>query len=389
MGRSSDISLPNSTPFLNDPGARTVVLLIETAGYEIYFVGGCVRNALIGAQQSDIDLSTNARPETVMELGQAAGLRVIPTGIEHGTVTLVSHNQPFEITTFRRDVQTDGRRAVVAFSNTLEDDARRRDFTMNALYAKLDGSILDPVGGAKDALAGNVVFIDDAKARIKEDYLRVLRFFRFWTWYADHENGFDPETLAAIAENLDGLTALSAERIGSEMKKLLSAPDPAMAISTMQTIGVLQAILPIGDSNALNRLIYLEEKSQTEPDAIRRLASLGPEDAKTRLRLSRQETRDLTELTEAASKPLGPKAIGAELGAQRGWDAILLRAASLGTPLECTKADVAIGAETEFPVEAKDLMPMFIGAELGAELKRLREIWLKSELSLDKAALLG
>src|SRR5690606_28837267 len=152
-------------------------------GHRALVVGGAVRNAVLGIAPGDIDISTDARPERVQELAEAAGLRQIPTGIDHGTVTVMVDGEPFEVTTFRRDVATDGRRAVVEFSTDVADDARRRDFTMNALYLEADGSVVDPLGGLEDALARRVRFIEDSKQRIREDYLRILRFFRFNAWY--------------------------------------------------------------------------------------------------------------------------------------------------------------------------------------------------------------
>ena len=389
MGRSDCLKLPDETSFLRNPCAQKVCRVLEEAGHDVFFVGGAVRNALIKAPISDLDLSTDARPERVMELYEASGLRTVPTGVEHGTVTVVCDGEPFEITTFRRDVKTDGRRAVVAFADTIEEDARRRDFTMNALYATPNGQIIDPVGGVADALSGRVVFIDKAETRIREDYLRILRFFRFWTFYARQEDGFDAQTLSAITENLDGLESLSAERIGTEISKLLSAPDPSMAIATMEKIGVMSRILPVEDSTRLPVLIHWEKETITAPDPIRRLAVLGPQQAPGRLRLSKRDSHDLAKIQEMAGLAWGPKALGALLGPQRGWDVLLLRAASLGTTPAGSKHDVEIGAETRFPLKAQDLAPRFEGPALGAELKRLRDLWLKSELRLDKAALLG
>ena len=211
-----------SPAWLTDPAVRRLCAMLTDAGYEAWFVGGCVRNALIGAGASDLDITTDARPETVTELGERAGFRVVPTGIDHGTVTVVVDGTPFEITTFRRDVETDGRHATVAFADTAEEDARRRDFTMNALYAAPDGTVLDPLGGAADALAGHVRFIGDPNRRITEDYLRILRFFRFFAWYGDPAHGIDAEGLAACAAHVDGIDSLSAERLGQEMRKLLT-----------------------------------------------------------------------------------------------------------------------------------------------------------------------
>ena len=165
--------------WLSSDAAQTVCRMLTDAGYQAWFVGGCVRNALIDAPVSDLDLSTNARPDTVVELAKAAGLKAIPTGIDHGTITVVAGGEPFEITTFRKDVATDGRRATVAFADDMESDARRRDFTMNALYADQDGIVADPLNGLPDLQARRVRFIENPDQRIKEDYLRILRFFRF------------------------------------------------------------------------------------------------------------------------------------------------------------------------------------------------------------------
>lgn len=384
------MTLPAGTPFLTDPAAQRVCAMLEDAGHAIYFVGGCVRNAIMGLDQSDIDMSTDAHPETVMTLAKAAGLKCVPTGIDHGTVTVVSDSQPFEITTFRRDVETDGRRAVVAFSDNIEEDALRRDFTMNALYARPNGDIVDPVGGLPDALARRVVFIQDARARIREDYLRVLRFFRFWAHYADPSEGMEPDALAAIADTLDGLETLSAERVGAEMLKLLAAPDPSMALATMDQIGVLARLLPVQDVNPLPRLVHLETETATAPDAIRRLAVIGPIEAPQRLRLSKKQARALEDLRDAAGQSWGPRALGFLYGAARGWDAALVRAASLEAQISGSlRQDVDLGAAAEFPVQASDIMPKFQGPALGAELTRLRAEWLKSDLALEKDALLG
>ncbi|MDG2340400.1 MAG: CCA tRNA nucleotidyltransferase, partial [Paracoccaceae bacterium] len=196
---------------------QTVLSVLSEGGMQAYMVGGCVRNALLGAAVSDIDISTDALPETVTKLAALAGLKVIPTGIDHGTVTVISGGVPHEITTYRKDIETDGRRAVVAFSTSIEEDAKRRDFTMNALYADASGEIYDPLGGIGDLNDRRIRFIGNAKDRIQEDYLRILRFFRFSAWYGDLSLGFDPDALAAIGASLAGLETLSNERIGNEL----------------------------------------------------------------------------------------------------------------------------------------------------------------------------
>ncbi len=214
--------------WISETGTLKVMKMLTDAGHQAYFVGGCVRDALAGRDVGDIDVTTDARPERVTELARARGLHVVPTGVDHGTVTVIV-GRPFEITTFRRDVETDGRRAVVAFSDTLEEDALRRDLTINAIYADQRGQISDPVGGQADLAAAHVQFIGKAEERIREDYLRSLRFFRFYALFGDEAQGPDPEALAAISANLPGLDTISKERVGVELLKMLSAPAPALA----------------------------------------------------------------------------------------------------------------------------------------------------------------
>ncbi|KGM89571.1 tRNA nucleotidyltransferase/poly(A) polymerase [Roseovarius mucosus DSM 17069] len=178
-----------SGAWIEAKATQAVCAMLTGAGYQALFVGGCVRNALLGAPVGDIDIATDARPEMVVELAEGAGLKPVPTGIEHGTITVVSGHIGHEVTTFRKDVQSFGRHAVVAFADDLHTDARRRDFTMNALYARPDGDVVDPLGGLEDLRARRVRFIEDADQRIREDYLRILRFFRFHAWYGDPEGG--------------------------------------------------------------------------------------------------------------------------------------------------------------------------------------------------------
>ena len=202
--------------WLAAPGSRSVMALLRAGGHGAWFVGGCVRNGLIGAPVEDIDITTDAHPDRVMALAKAAGINAVPTGIAHGTVTLIADHRPFEITTLRRDIATDGRRATVAFTDRLDQDAARRDFTMNALYATADGAVIDPTGqGLADLAARRLRFIGAPADRITEDYLRILRFFRFHAWYADPAGGIDPDGMAACAALAEGIAGLSRERIGA------------------------------------------------------------------------------------------------------------------------------------------------------------------------------
>lgn len=377
--------------WLRADGPRAVMGMLAAGGHGAWFVGGCVRNALLGRAVDDIDITTDARPERVMALAEAAGMRAVPTGLDHGTVTLVTDDGPLEITTLRRDVATDGRHAVVAFTDRLDEDAARRDFTMNALYADASGTLRDPTGaGLSDLAARRLRFIGDPEARIAEDYLRILRFFRFHALYADPEGGLDADGLAACAAHADGLDRISRERIGAEMMKLLAAPDPAPALAAMGASGVLARVLPGADPDVLARLVALEEASATGPDAVRRLAALAGPEAAGDLRLSRKVERAVAELRGGIESGAGAGELGYRLGPERARDALLLRAAATATPLDpAALAEVLTGAKAVFPVKAADLMPRFSGPELGRELTRLEARWIASGFALDKGSLLS
>jgi poly(A) polymerase len=376
-----------SGDWLTQAGTQSLCAALEGAGYRALFVGGCVRNALLGEPVADVDIATGATPENVTNIAESAGFKVVPTGFDHGTVTVIASGKPHEVTTFRRDVETDGRRAVVAFSTDITEDAARRDFTMNALYADRHGTVIDPLHGLADLQARHVRFVGDAETRIREDYLRILRFFRFHAAYGDAAEGLDPEGLAACAAFSAGLETISKERIGSEMRKLLSASDPAPAIASMVATGVLAQILPGADPRALAPLVHLEGDTPTR--WLRRLAVLGGEDPDTDLRLSRTETRALAALRDAIGTTNSPAALGWQLSAELGADAILVRAATFGTPPpQGWQAELARGAGATFPVTAADLMPALTGEALGQRLKALEAQWLASSLSLSRDDLL-
>lgn len=374
--------------WLTHSGTQALCAVLEGAGHRALFVGGCVRNALLGVPVADVDLSTDATPSEVTRLAQAAGLRVVPTGIEHGTVTVIAEGVPHEVTTFRRDLETDGRRAVVAFSTDVRQDAERRDFTMNALYADARGAVVDPLGGLADLLAQRVRFVGDPQQRIREDYLRILRFFRFHAHYGDPSGGIDAEGLAACATLADGIDGLSRERVGSEIRKLLAAPDPAPSVAAMAQAGVLAHALPGADPRALAPLIHLEGGLPIRWQ--RRLAVLGGEAPDEALRLSRADAALVAAFRDAAGDLHSAAALGWRLGETGGADAVLVRSALMESPLPPDwQADVARGAAADFPVRAADLMPALSGAMLGKRLKELELRWLASDLRLTRDQLLG
>jgi poly(A) polymerase len=256
------------------------------------FVGGCVRNALVGRPIDDLDIATTLTPDRVTKALKAASIRPVPTGIDHGTVTAVSDRMPHEITTLRRDVSTDGRRATVAFTQDWAEDAQRRDFTLNALYARRDGSIFDPTGhGVADAKAGRIVFVGEPEQRLTEDHLRNLRFFRFYAWFG--KGAPDAAALAACAKLKDQIDSLAAERISKELLKLLAADDPRAAVRLMAETGVLDVVLKARANLArFEAVVEVETDQLFECDPVLRLAALLPDDQvaamglATRLRLS-------------------------------------------------------------------------------------------------------
>ncbi len=374
-------------------------VLAALAPSRALIVGGAVRNALLGAPVSDIDIATDARPEVVMERAAAAGLKPVPTGIDHGTVTVVADGRGFEVTSFRRDVATDGRRAEVAFSDRLEDDASRRDFTINALYADAAGEVIDPVGGLPDLAVRRLRFVGDPDQRIAEDYLRILRFFRFHAWYG-HKGGADPAALAACARHAAGLARISRERIGTEMRKLLSAPGPVEAVALMQAAGVLAQLLPGADAGGLTALEAVldgaagpgavcprtpEDISMMKKDWQLRLAALGADDAAGALRLSRAEARVQEELRSALS--LDEAAY--RLGEARAVQLALLRA-SRGVILPEDWAErIRFAAGQVLPLRAGDLSGRVTGPALGRGLKAAEAAWIASGFRLSGPALVG
>ena len=377
---------PRLAPLLAPGPARTVLDLLARSGHRAWIVGGAVRDALLEKPLGDLDMTTDARPERVMELAQAAGLRTVPTGLDHGTVAVLAGG-PVEVTTLRRDVATDGRHSTVAFGTDPEEDARRRDFTINALYLAPDGALLDPVGGLRDLEARRIRFVGDASTRIREDYLRSLRYFRFHAWHGDPETGLDPDALDAVARNLDGLDTLSRERVGHETLRLLAAPDPAPAVAAMRITGVLARVLPGAGDGLLAPLVHIEGEARLPLDPLRRLAALGGEEPAEALRLSKGQARRLERLQEHMASPLGPGELGYRLGEGEALDVLALRAALSNALLDPATAEAArFGAAQAFPVRAADLAPLS-GPELGRRLSALERAWIASGFALPRDAL--
>ncbi|KAB2941391.1 MAG: CCA tRNA nucleotidyltransferase [Hyphomicrobium sp.] len=345
MARSEDSAgLPSlaEAEWLWRPQTRAVFAALRTGGAEARAVGGAVRNALMGTSVKDVDIATTALPNEVMRLAQRAGLHSVPTGIEHGTVTVIADKVPFEVTTLRRDIETFGRHARVTFTTDWREDAMRRDFTMNALYCDAEGGVHDPLGGYADLKAKRVRFIGDARQRIREDFLRILRFFRFVAQYGNAAAP-DADGLAAARAEKAGLTLLSGERIRAELLLLLVAPGAVAALDAMRRSELIGPLIGVaGDVGLVERLSAIEQAQGLEPDAVLRLAALASDarvDLRERLRLSSAEGERLANaargdpafdprIDEAAAKVFlyrhGPQAFidGSLLGwARSGEDA--------------------------------------------------------------------
>ncbi|MDB5679462.1 CCA tRNA nucleotidyltransferase [Sphingomonas bacterium] len=296
-------------------------------------VGGAVRDTLLGIDTADVDLATTHAPETVVDLLEAARIKAVPTGIKHGTITAVASDEVYEVTTLRRDLETDGRHATVAFTDDWREDAARRDFTINALYADpASGEIFDYFGGIDDLAARRVRFIGDPLTRIAEDHLRILRFFRFLARFGDVA---DVEGLKACADRANDLMALSRERIANELLRLLVAPRAPEVVASMVEHGIFVPVLPeIVDVLQLAALARREDEAGIAPDPIRRLAAILPSNAATvatigaRLKLSKLQRRRL----ESAAEPVDmePRALAYRLGTEFAVDRLLLAGDSLG-----------------------------------------------------------
>lgn len=379
--------------WLDDRAIRRLFRALGAEGATPRFVGGCVRNALLGegAGPTDIDLAIDVGPEETTRLLNAARINAVPTGFAHGTVTAVLDKRGFEITSLRRDVETDGRRARVAYTDDWLEDAKRRDFTMNALYADLDGAVLDPTGeGLTDLANGDLRFIGRAEDRIREDYLRILRFFRFHAWFG--RNAMDPAGLAACERLAGGIDSLAKERIGAEFRKLLTARDPTQALAAMAETGVLRHVVPDARPETLIKLIATETAEGLPPDWLRRLAALDGDGMVEQLRLSKAQGRALRDIAIATEEEK-PAIAAHQFGAEIALAGALIRAARRDeTPdMPALSAAIELGAAAVFPLTARDLLQR--GAEpgpaLGAALKQAKRLWRESGFELDRDALLA
>jgi poly(A) polymerase len=382
--------------WMTSPPSRRLFAALAKHGIVARFVGGCVRNAMRGHTIDDLDLAVDKPPQEVMRALEAADIKVVPTGLRHGTVTAIADSVVFELTTLRRDVETDGRRAVVAFTDDWLADASRRDFTFNALYADADGTLYDPFDGRTDLANGKVRFIGDPDRRIAEDRLRVLRFFRFHAWYG--RPPIDGAGFQACARNAGTLGSLSGERIRKELLRTLEAPGAADALDAMREAGVLDHWLPeYHGSTRLRALMTREDK----PDGLRRLAAILPADADPvaigkRLKLSTQEALRLDVMLGREPEvgiAAGPRAWRAgiyRLGNGLYADRLLLATDAPGD-WRAALAMARSWTPPELPVGGGDALELGLkpGPKVGALIDAVERWWIEGDFSADRAACLA
>jgi poly(A) polymerase len=396
-------------PWMGQSATTAVIAALERAGGPecARFVGGCVRNALLRKPAGDIDIATTLTPAEVAAALAAAGLKSVPTGAAHGTITAIAEGRPFEITTLRRDVETDGRHAVVAFTDNWGEDAARRDFTMNALYADPRGTLFDPTGeGLTDLHAGTVRFVGGPAMRIREDALRILRFFRFHAWYGRGEP--DPAALAACGELRELITGLSAERIAKELLTLLAAEDPRAAVALMVRTGVLPLILPQTQGLArLDALVAIETGILFTEDPLLRLGALLPDDPAAglaiagRLRLSNAQ-RDRLEAALATEPPLvswmsprQTRQLVYRIGAQAFCDRATLAWAAGGRAAAAIQWRALLPMAQSWPKPTLPLTGEEVvaagvprGPLVGAVLREVEAWWIDNDFTTDKLSII-
>jgi tRNA nucleotidyltransferase/poly(A) polymerase len=391
---------------------RTVLDLLNRDGEEARAVGGSVRNAVMGIPVTDVDIATTAAPGEVMRRAEAAGIKAVDTGSEHGTVTLVPDHEPIEVTTLRQDVETYGRHARVTFTRDWASDARRRDFTMNALYAGPDGTVYDPLGGYADLQARRVRFIGDPHERIREDYLRILRFFRFEAEYGAPDTPretMDSEALTAIEQESEGLERLSGERVHTELVRLLAARGAARSLEVMMDTGVIVRLLGGAPRlTAFSRVQAIQRARGFTADPMVRLAALAvrvEEEAERlarNLRLSNAERDELVALPRAARKldagmaSLDAKAALYRLGPKVYRGGVLLAWSGARAEVEDAAWSALFALPDEwtppaFPLKGSDLLALGMqpGPEVGDALRALEQRWIEGDFAADRETLMS
>ena len=377
-----------SANWLRNSSTQSIMEILISDGHKAYFVGGCVRDTLFNLKTTDVDIATSAHPKKVLEIMEKAGLKAIPTGIDHGTVTVVADQQSYEITTFREDIETDGRKSKVKFSKSLKEDAKRRDFSINAIYCEHDGTILDPLGGLADITEKRITFIGDPYERIKEDYLRILRFFRFAALFSANKK-FREIEISALSDLKDGLDIISAERKSDEIFKLFAAPNLIFSISLMEKTNIISKVFHTYYFNSLATLQDIESRYEISPCATRRLAVYTEDNLKLHLRFSNKIAKTHKILREEAKGPKRAAELSYRYNEKLALDIILVRASLQGTEFSKDVFNqIKLGSTVEFPINSSDLVEYFSGPKLGEMLTFLEQKWIESDFTLNKAKLL-
>ena len=375
--------------WLSIPSTRLVMDKLLSKGFQAYFVGGCVRNSILDTEVKDIDISTSAHPIEVLEMMKKAGLKAVPTGIEHGTVTVVADKRNYEITTLREDIETDGRKAKVRFSKSILEDAKRRDFTINAIFSEQDGTILDPLNAIPDIFEKRIKFIGDPRERIKEDYLRILRFFRFLALFGKEDETHEAE-LTALNDLRDGLDTISVERKGDEILKLFAAPSLEYSIFLMEKAKINSKIFNTCNHASLSSLIKLEERLDIAPCAIRRLAAYTGDNLKSQLRFSKKQAKAHQILRQEATNKKDAAELSYRYNKNLALDAILVRSSLQNIePSKNVFSQIKKGSVAKFPIKPFDLAEYFSGPRLGEMLAYLEQKWIESDFTLNKEMLLA
>ena len=378
------------TKWLRNPSAQKLSKLYKSFGYQVLFVGGCVRNTILKMPVTDIDLATDAQPEEIIKIAKENNIRFVPTGLVHGTITLIIDNKNYQITTFRTDFDHDGRYAKVEFTESLLLDASRRDLTINALYCNHVGEVIDPLNGLDDIKKQKIKFIGNPNERIKEDNLRILRFFRFQAIYGNKNLEIDSIALEACHNHKSKLAALSKERITSELRKILSAPNPLEVIIKMNETGVLNELFQKVSIDSLEAYLKTEEKFKININWLGRLLSLQVTQEEESLKLTRCEFKFLKQTKSAIENQIHVLEFSYYNGVENG---------KIYSTLQNFKHNIILSknllnqinslATKKFPITAKDLMPEISGKKLGKALRSLEDRWIKSNFTLSKKELLA
>jgi poly(A) polymerase len=391
---------PNKHGWMTAPETLSVFAALGAAR----FVGGAVRNALLGAAVIDIDIAVPLPPLEAMNRLQDAGIKVVPTGLDHGTVTAIRNDKVFEVTSLRQDVETDGRHAAVAYTADWREDSARRDFTMNALYAGLDGEIFDYHGGVEDLIAGRVRFVGEPSARIREDHLRILRLFRFHAWYG--KGDMDGEALRAAANAKTDIAKLSGERIAKELLRLLECPNPVPVLRVMAAAAILPEVLPGALQPArLEHLVLIDAENDFPPDSVLRLAALLPDEGEAvravgeRLKLSNADRARLVDAVAVGTRsnspsPLEVRKLLYRVGVARFRDWVLLRWAAGAKGAGAIQGRMLLSVadswrRPKFPLTGQDVMTSGVpeGPAVGRVLQALEEWWMDKDFPDDAPAL--